>query len=258
MKCGRITAACAGIAIGFYTGGINAYASEAILVPVEEGIYLADSSGQLYVHLMNSGTLYVTVDKTEPEGIFRYYDAEFVNENTSGSTVYQMELSRCEYLVDSGKYASVYTVSFSADESGEAIYTVQFSVKDTEFEAVNGSEIHFYITTEPAVKNGFQLLGDIEYEDDDGVLIYEHHVMLQYAQLIQGDADRNGEVNIADATAVLTYYACKSAGLEPSLTAEAADTDGDGKVGINDATAILTYYAMSASGLEPEWSDILK
>ena len=109
MKCGRLAAACVGIAVLFCTGGTDAYASEAIMVPVEEGIELADRSGQLYVHMMNSGTLYATVDKTEPEGIFRYYNTELVNDNTSGSTVYQMELSRCEYLVDSGKYASVYT-----------------------------------------------------------------------------------------------------------------------------------------------------
>ena len=258
MKCGRLAAACVGIAVLFCTVGTDAYASEAIIVPVEEGIELADRSGQLYVHMMNSGTLYATVDKTEPEGIFRYYNTELVNDNTSGSTVYQMELSRCEYLVDSGKYASVYTVSFSADKGGEAVYTVQFSVRDTDFEGLNGNEIHFYITTEPAIENGFQLLGDIEYEDDSGVIIFEHHVMIQYACKLQGDADRNGEVNIADATAVLTYYASKSAGLDTVLSSEDADTDGNGEVGINDATAILTYYAMSASGLEPEWSDIIK
>lgn len=258
MRCGRIAAACVGIAFSFCIYGTDVYASEAIIVPVEEGIELADKSGRLYVHMVNSGTLYVTVDKTEPEGIFRYYDAELVNENISGSTVYQMELSRCEYLVDSGEYASVYKVSFSADKGGEAIYTVQFSVRDIDFEALTGNEIHFYITTEPAAENSFQLLGDIEYEDDDGVIIFEHHVMIQYASKVKGDADGNGEVNIADATAVLTYYACKSAGLETTISPDDADTDGNGEVGINDATAILTYYAMSASGLAPEWSDIIK
>ncbi len=258
MKCGRITAAFAGIAIALYAGGINANAYEATLIPVEKGIQLADRSGQLYVHILNSASFHITVDKTEPEGVFRYYDADIVNEKASGSSVYQMELSRCEYLVDSGRYASVYTVSFSADEGTENIYTMQFSVKDTEFEDVNGNEIHFYITAEPAAENGFQLLGDIEYEDDDGILIYEHHVLLQYAKQIQGDADGNGEVNIEDTIAVLTYYAGKSAGLETTLKESAVDTNGDGEVGIDDATAILMYYAMNASGLEPEWSEIFK
>ena len=253
MMCGRITAACVSTVFAVFASGITAEAAEIITVPAEEGVSLADTSGRMYVHLLSSGMLNITVDKTEPEGIFCYYDAELVNESSSESAVYQMELSSCEYLVDTGKYASEYAITFYAGNNEAVLYKAAFSIKDPDFETVSSSEIHFYITMEAAAANGFQLLGDIEYEDDDNVLVYEHHLLLQYAEMIQGDADEDGKVTIADATAVLTCYAMKSAGLESSVNAKAADINGDGEVRLNDASAILTYYAMNASGMNHVW-----
>lgn len=78
----------------------------------------------------------------------------------------------------------------------------------------------------------------------------------------QGDCDGNRVVDIADATAVLQYYAFKAAGLEvafdpdenlDTLAFYAADINHDGEITIDDATKILVYYAQKAAGLDAVW-----
>ncbi|MGN0630860.1 MAG: hypothetical protein ACI4JN_05990, partial [Ruminococcus sp.] len=92
---------------------------------------------------------------------------------------------------------------------------------------------------------------------------------------VKGDADLNGTVAVADATAVLVYYANSGAGLTASFNADAdlnvlayfladvnteskagADSDA-GKIEVADATAILAYYAQSGAGMDADWSAIV-
>ncbi len=84
----------------------------------------------------------------------------------------------------------------------------------------------------------------------------------------KGDTTRNHVVDIGDATAVLAYYACRSAGVdnymlsddefEHSLRFGLSDVDGDGELTLSDASSILAYYSQSNAGLNPAWSDIIK
>ncbi len=65
-----------------------------------------------------------------------------------------------------------------------------------------------------------------------------------------GDVDANGTVEIADATAALTIYACVGASVEPPITgvnAQTADGNKDGIVDLSDASLILSYYASVAA-----------
>ena len=81
----------------------------------------------------------------------------------------------------------------------------------------------------------------------------------------KGDVDGNSMVNVEDAVAVLTYYAKRSAGMNPIFSEVpmqhakamvASDIDGDSIISVEDAVAILTYYARKSAGLNPDWSEI--
>ncbi|MGN0584559.1 MAG: hypothetical protein ACI4JD_03800 [Ruminococcus sp.] len=92
---------------------------------------------------------------------------------------------------------------------------------------------------------------------------------------VKGDANLDGEVKIADAQLVLTYYANAAVNNSPSINDDAdlavlayflADVDTESKAGadtedakltIADAKAILTYYAMNSVMLNPVWDEII-
>lgn len=94
----------------------------------------------------------------------------------------------------------------------------------------------------------------------------------------RGDAAADGKVNLDDASAALSYYACKAAGLEASFTDGEDDfaelmawlqanadryiasstttstiNESENPVNLDDASAILSFYAQTAAGMSPEW-----
>ncbi len=86
-----------------------------------------------------------------------------------------------------------------------------------------------------------------------------------HAAYEKGDVDGNCMVNVEDAVAVLTYYAKRSAGMNPIFSESpmqhakamiASDIDEDSVISVEDAVAILTYYARQSAGLNPDWSEI--
>ncbi len=244
------------ISSAFLTDSV--YAVSAELLPVEEGITLLDRTGAIYIHMESSGNIAVTVHKTEPEGIFKYYDRSLSDE--TGGAVYKMELSRCEYLVDSGNYASQYTVVFTAENDNDASFTQNIVVTDPDFEDTSGSEFHFYITIQSAESSSCQILSSTEYIDDNNVLVSEYYILLQYFSgetVLTGDVDADGKVNLADASLILSYYSNASAGLETNVDKERADVDSDGKVQLSDASYILMYYSKFAAGMSPTWDEII-
>ncbi|MBQ8687570.1 MAG: hypothetical protein IJ512_03330 [Ruminococcus sp.] len=235
---------------------VDAAAAVVQLVPVEKGIALSDRTGQIYIHVQSQDALHVTVDKTEPEGIFRYYDAELTGAEGQTETVYQMDLSRCEYQMDTGEYASQYTVSIAAADDIDAVYTINVVVQDPDFEAVEGNVYHFYISLEESKTPGFRLQSSQE-STEQGVQTCRQILVLQYRELIQGDADRDGTVALADASEVLRCYAAKSAGIETKIHMKAADVDQNDAVDLADASCILVYYAKMAAGMTPAWEEII-
>lgn len=80
------------------------------------------------------------------------------------------------------------------------------------------------------------------------------------ADMLKGDIDNDGNINISDATSILSSYALNAAGLDSGLTdiqKQAADVDSDGKITISDATYVLSYYARNAAGLNVDWESII-
>ena len=70
---------------------------------------------------------------------------------------------------------------------------------------------------------------------------------------IAGDVNGDGEVNISDATALLSIYAQMGAGVisEPGEYEQlAGDVITDGVLDIADATEILRIYANRGAGLD--------
>ena len=67
-----------------------------------------------------------------------------------------------------------------------------------------------------------------------GVLFYRFQTVV--VERLTGDVDGDGEVGIADVTALINHLLTGSA-----IDAVAADVDGDGEVGINDVTALMRF-----------------
>ncbi len=83
---------------------------------------------------------------------------------------------------------------------------------------------------------------------------------------LKGDADNDGDVDVADVQEVLSYYAAISAGMdymfgsneeEHNYIFPYADVDEDGDITITDAMLILTYYSRRAAGMNPTWDELL-
>ncbi len=77
--------------------------------------------------------------------------------------------------------------------------------------------------------------------------------------LMKGDIDENGSVEIGDAYMALMEYANVAAGLAASFNGRetwAADVDENSTVDISDASYILQYYAAAAAGNTVTWHRI--
>lgn len=233
------------------------YVSGAKLLSVCDGITIHDNSGSVYVFTQNGTELNITVDKTEPEGIFRYYD-EVLPASKDNESVYRMDLSCCEYLVDTGKYASHYTITIEVPGRHLAEYSQDILIKDSGFENLERCQYYFYVTAEISEKSGSEIFGSNEYVTEDGIQICEQYVRILYTEYLTGDVNEDEKVNITDAAYILECYASLSAGLNNKSYPDSADVDGNGKVEIMDASSVLAYYAHSAAGVNCNWHDILK
>ena len=58
------------------------------------------------------------------------------------------------------------------------------------------------------------------------------------SNFLRGDVDNDGEVSIADVTALIDYILSHDSN---GVNVEAADCDQDGEVGISDITALIDY-----------------
>ena len=106
---------------------------------------------------------------------------------------------------------------------------------------------------------------------NDGGIAYD----LGVYPFTRGDANLDGNIDLSDASAVLSYYAKNAAGMDAAFT-DGSDSyaelrtwlqgdatrynwttsfllEDDDIITLDDATAILGYYAQSAAGMEPSW-----
>ena len=72
-----------------------------------------------------------------------------------------------------------------------------------------------------------------------------------------GDANDDGFIDAADASAILAEYAAIQTGAAPSLDNSIADVNSDGSVDASDASAILQYYAYTQTGGTASFADFL-
>ena len=88
-----------------------------------------------------------------------------------------------------------------------------------------------------------------EYDTKSTPVVYEDQYIPEREF---GDANGSHEIDAGDASAILTYAASQSGGLNyqiPAAFAKAADLNGDGEVNAIDASIILSYSA--AVGADP-------
>lgn len=87
----------------------------------------------------------------------------------------------------------------------------------------------------------------VDYLDDDigGTFVIKAVAKENYTV---GDANSNGEINIADATVIQRYLAQLS--VPDTFDSSACDTDGDGGITVLDVTAVQRYLAMLSTAAE--------
>ncbi|MBQ8515519.1 MAG: hypothetical protein IJ496_08990 [Ruminococcus sp.] len=155
-------------------------------------------------------------------------------------------------------------VAFTDGTQQQLDVTNAVNAGTTPKELYEGSEQNYY-------------MGDVSMYCGDTAITDENGEEVKQTVLVglKGDVNMDGEVNVADATAVLTYYAQYGASLEPTLTdgtserIEAlafflADTDTQsqtqgegGQLTVSDATNILTYYASVGASLNISWDQFI-
>lgn len=249
MKKHLYTAFCTA-AVLLQSFAVRATALDAEVLPLNNGISLFDKSGKIYIHMQSSGSLDVKADKAEPEGIFRYYDTKAINTSQQQKS-FLMDLSCCEYLVDSGEYASSYNLNMNVSSDKNSCFEQTIIITDPGFDSIEISEYHFYVTLKPSKSSGC-IVTKLNDTSKDGVYICNQYLEFSYAPLA-GDANSDGIVNISDATAVLDYYARKAADIAAEEFTEeqkiSADMNSDGNIDISDATDILKIYAENAANI---------
>ncbi len=82
-------------------------------------------------------------------------------------------------------------------------------------------------------------------------------IMANADQTLKGDANKNGSVELDDASAVLELYAKIAANIDSSGYSSEADVDENGAITLDDSAYILSYYSRSAAGMNADWNDIL-
>ncbi len=82
--------------------------------------------------------------------------------------------------------------------------------------------------------------------------------VLEEPEILKGDPNQDGAVNVADAVLVLQYYAKKAAGNPVSVTEAVYQAmnvdDSSDEIDVADAVKILTYYAKKAAGQDTDWN----
>ncbi len=88
--------------------------------------------------------------------------------------------------------------------------------------------------------------GDWHYHACYDNIILQAKPTVTEVQFLRGDVNADGDTNLTDAVAVLSYYFAD--GTEPTCL-DAADANDDGGVNIADAVAILAYFFSGAGDL---------
>ena len=232
-------------------------------------IFLSSISGNSVYYSVNGGeySLY-----TEPlifsgenmyidaytEGSEEIYSMEYTQKNPICSSILCIEDDYSSYLFrddDLARY-TFYTWGYSK--------TVELIPISTGSIYLNGEEILSGTSVTIPVGGEKQTTVSMTVKEDGITSEYTIN-FIDIEGTCYGDANDDCEVDLTDATIVLSYYAQNAAGLAPVFSEDevenqllfyAADVDIDDNITITDATMILSYYAQNAAGLEPSWDNI--
>lgn len=154
------------------------------------------------------------------------------------------------------------TIGFAAFSNCKNLKNIAIPASVTKIEdldyGVNG--MGYYLSEETKKDTKIPEFTITGYTDTVAQTYAEKHgfKFISLGSLKKGDANMDGSVNVDDASLVLSYYAKKSAGLNPDsdkifANIKLGDVDENGSVEVDDASKILNYYAKEAAGLTPNW-----
>lgn len=237
-----------------YTGALP---SLEIDNPAVAAVNTADIPYNFYVTGISDGTAVITI--TDP--IYGYTTT--LNVTVTGTYVNGSNSSELDIVIHALPDKRVYSVGEELDLTG-GMYSIkkyagterEMMIKDQI--VMNESSLPNTDAFDSTTPGTYPIV--LSYSFYDGSWdIYVFYVVVREGTADTGDIDGSGEIDIADATTVLEYYACTAAGMifDTPINAETADIDGSDETSISDATYILTYYAKKAAGLECSWNEII-
>ena len=176
---------------------------------------------------------YENLEALEAAGFHVVYEDQPVDYTTTGSVT--LTKNRSLYQDDSGNQ---YFLSWDGSKSTPNTFSDsnQFVYGDTAYyigtvaEGVNASDLEQISHEEPRDDFMWWIEGT-EY----------HHIGSEAAEVVIGDVDGNGSINISDVTAIQRHIAELDVLTGDALIA--ADTNGDGFVDITDAAHLQKYLA---------------
>ena len=144
--------------------------------------------------------------------------------------------------------------NFSQNTDGMTVY---IEYRDGQEEALTYSVLDYYDYGDDMyegfamTKNGVAYFDTSKYSEDENTTIYKLYTLGKYHYVecpkgILGDANQDGKISIADATAIQKYIADMATLSDTGL--KFADVDGNGSLNIADATAIQKYLAGIETG----------
>ncbi|MBR5817788.1 MAG: dockerin type I repeat-containing protein, partial [Clostridia bacterium] len=146
------------------------------------------------------------------------------------------------YMVAELEDVDYRTITFEYDSENKAttIYSGIDASKGTMSAPVDNGGSNLSYSTTTSSKWTFELFSIEEDEE-----LYEKFAEIKETPAIPGDIDGDGEVIVADATALIAMI------LDPTTATDAADIDGDGEILVADATALISIILGTDSNGAP-------
>ena len=230
-----------------FTNGLNYNGALPVLESSDPAVAIAataDTPSYFYIIGLSEGTAVITIYDT-------FYDSSTtVNVTVTGTFEGGYTGNGIEIDVVSLPDKLIYRTGEELDLTG-GVFNIEGIVENAE---MSGSAYVDSSAFDSSVEGTYPILISLNFYDGRWGL-YKFNVTV--SDTVTGDADSSGNIDLGDASYVLSVYAKNAALLESELSTETADIDGDDEITIIDASYILNYYAKTAAGLPCTWDDII-
>ena len=209
----------------------------------------------------------VNGEQTATEAIQLYVDsAAFKNRKLSDEeyvkALFKATLNRTPSQDEINTYVNKIKESGKMTAIDEIVKTDEFKKICNQYYLTAGKYVEYVADSEKEQiqqEGNVQIIQKEKTTKDGKKVIYLEDVIFDLSGKTKGDVNGDKNVEIADATLVLTKAVALTLN-DKLLTQDEAtyvDIDSDGMITVKDAQYILTYYARKAADLNPSWDEVV-